>query len=176
MAAPTVTVRQTPTGTHLFDGFPSKIVFALAPSIEIWEKKIKPSGVDGREPVDQTTMWNQEWTTVTPRKLRTLMPIEATCAYDVVGFSNLNEILNVIQSITHVWSDGSTLCFWGFLQKFELSEMEEGKQPELQLTIYPSNIDPSAISGKPTEYQAVISGVTGTALTELYALKTVPTL
>lgn len=162
MAAPVLAARVAPSGTHLFDGFPSKVSFSLLPGIDVWEKSVTPFGIDGREPVDQTTMWNQIYTTVAPRRLRTVTPLTMTCTYDPLTWGELNNILNRVQSVSHFWSDGSTMTLWAFVQKVELAELKEGSQPEMTITVVPAMLDPNAVQGLPTEQNPVIAAVAGT--------------
>lgn len=160
MAAPAVQLRLPPTGLHLFDGYSSVVAFALDTNIEIWEKSVTPFGLDGREPVDQTTMWNLIYVTRAPRKLRDITALSIVCAYDPKAWTSCNIMLNRVQAITHSWSDGSTLTVWGFLQKVEMAELVEGEQPEMTLTVMVANIDPNTLT------QIGLAG-TGPVLTEV---------
>ena len=80
MAAPTPTVRITPPGIFLRDGFSTLITFAVDPNIDLWEKVVKPPGLDGGEKVETTTMHNTVWRTFGPRELITMTAATMTCA------------------------------------------------------------------------------------------------
>ena len=60
MAAPTIGTKPTPTGVPLRDGQWTHISFAADETVGFWEKTVQPFGFDGGEPVDQTTMHNEE--------------------------------------------------------------------------------------------------------------------
>jgi hypothetical protein len=142
MAAPAPTVRIAPTGIKLKDGFSTKITFAVDPDISFWEKTVKPPSIDGGDPIEQMTMHNVDWRTVAPRSLKTLGESTSTVAYDPAVYDQIKAIINVETTVTVRFPDGSTLAFYGYLQKFEPSEHQEGTQPEATVTIIPTNFDP----------------------------------
>lgn len=142
MAAPVASTRGTPTGIKLADGFPSTIGFAAAPGVNLWEKTVKPPGIDGGDGIPQTTMLNSKWHTFAARKLVKLTDPTAKCAYDPDCYSTLLGIINVNTTVTITFADGSTLAFYGFLKMFDVSELSEGAQPEATVTIFPTNFDP----------------------------------
>lgn len=158
MAAPTPSVRGTPGGIRLDDGFSSKIAFASDLTIEFWEKTVKPPGLDGGEKIDTMTMHNVTYRTFGPRQLKTLTDLTIKAAYDPIVYQSILALINVRTTITILFPDGSTLAFYGFLQKFEPDDLEEGKQPEATLTITPTNYDPVGH----VEAAAVLTNVVGT--------------
>lgn len=143
MAAPTPTVRQIPTGTKSPNGFPVHVTFSQNPAMWIWEKAVKPPSPDGGEAIDTSTDFNVAWRTKAPRALKTMMPVTIKAAYDATVWPQLMTNINLEQTITHTYPDGSTLCYYGFLQKAEYEETgEDGKQPEVTLTVIPTMWDP----------------------------------
>jgi len=142
MAAPTVTARVKPSGFKLPDGYRSTWAFALKPAIQLWEKTVKPPGVDGGAAIDQTTMHNDAWRTVAPRSLKTLTESSFKFAYDPDAYPDIIAMVNIQQSITCHEPDGSAIAIYGFLQKVEFDPLEEGKQPEGTATVTPTNYDP----------------------------------
>lgn len=158
MAAPTPTPRGTPTGIPLRDGYQALITFAASATICFWEKSVTPPGIDGGEPVDATTMHNVTWRVRRPRYLKTLTPMTTRVAYDPALYDDILSLCNVETTVTVSFTDGSTLAFYGFLQKFEPGEMVEGTQPEGSITIIPTNWDPvNAVEAAP-----VMTEVAGT--------------
>lgn len=141
MAAPTPTVRVTPGGIMLKDGYRTLITFSRDTDVSLWEKKVTPFGLDGRESIDQTTMWNNDYVTKAPRSLVDTTDGSMTCSYDPAVYTQLVAMLNVEQTITYTVSDGTTVAVYGYLQKFEPQEMEEGTQPEAKVTIVHTNWD-----------------------------------
>jgi hypothetical protein len=143
MADPATTARGTPSGIKMDDGFSTRIAFALAPTIGLWEKDVQPPGMDGGEPVNTTTMLNTKYRTFAPRYLVTSSPLQITVAYDPLVYTTvISTLLNKRGSITVHFPDGTTLDFYGFLQKFEPSPLKEGEQPEAKITVVVTNYDP----------------------------------
>ena len=141
MAAPTPTPRVIPVGFKQPDGFKTLITLSSNPAIQLWEKTVKPPGIDGGEKIDTTTMLNTTWRTFAQRQLRTLVDSTAACAYDPDVFTALVAEVNLPQTITITFPDKSTLAFYGFMQKAEAQENKEGEMPMVDVTITPTNWD-----------------------------------
>jgi len=146
MAAPTPTTRQTPTGFKMPDGYQALITFANKPAVQLWERQVKPPGLDGGDGIDTTTMHNVRWRTKANRHLITLAEASAMCAYDPDSYNDLLSLLNSPQSITVRFPDNSTLAFFGYMQKAEFGELKEGEFPEVTVQITPTNQDPTSTS------------------------------
>ncbi len=158
MTAPSTTARGTPAGIKLDDGFSTKITFNRNPTVSFWEKTVKPPGLDGGDPVETTTMHNLVYRTKSPRSLKTMTESTTMVAYDPNVYPQIVELINKEGSITVRFPDGSTLDFYGYLQKFEPSDLKEGEQPEATVTIQTTNQDP--ITG--VETPPVLTSVAGT--------------
>lgn len=146
MAAPSATARGTPGGIQLQDGYQTLITLALDDTIEFWEKSGPPPGMEGGDPIEETTMHNIAWRTFRPRALKTLEPFTVTAAYDPVVYDASNSVetaINREDTITVTFPDSSTLAFYGYLQNFIPQDHTEGEQPEAQLTFVPTNYDPT---------------------------------
>lgn len=141
MAAPTPTARLESGFAPLGDGFSTKVTFAADPNVSLWEKTVQPPGMDGGDPVDTTTMFNGTYRTMRPRSLITLTEHKFTAAYDPVIYIELLALVNVETTITVTFPDASTIAFYGYLKAFEPSDIEEGTQPEGDVTIVPTNWD-----------------------------------
>lgn len=137
------TARQAPAGLELEDGFPTTIAFAENPAVAFWEKTVTPPGMDGGDAIEQTTMHNQTWRTFAARSLVTMTEMSVTAAWDPALYDDILALVNVEGSITVHFSNGDTVDFFGYLRVFEPQEMSEGEQPEAQITIQPTNRDPS---------------------------------
>lgn len=154
MTAPTVTARGTPAGARLTDGFSTTIAFAADSDASFWEVTITPPGMDGGDPIDNTTMLNTNWRTFAARALKTLTESKITAAYDPLLYSNILDLINVETSITIHFPNSDTLAFYGFLQKFEPGDCKEGEQPTATITIKPTNYDPVAGTEEAPVYTA----------------------
>lgn len=158
MAAPTPTTRVTPAGIMLEDGYQSLVTLAADTNIDFWEKTVQPPGLDGGEAIPITTMHNTVYRTFVSRELITLTPISFVAAYDPAVYDQITACLNVQTTITVTFADGSTLAFYGYLQKFDPAVMTEGAQPEATITIVPTNYDPT----NHVEAAPVMTSVAGT--------------
>ena len=158
MPAPTNTVRGTPAGIKLKDGYQSLIAFNANPTVSFWEKQVTPPGLDGGEKVPQTTLQNSTFRTFASRGLYELSDVTVKAAYDPNLYTQIASLINSEGSISVKWKDGSTLDFFGYLQKFMPDALVEGTQPECTITIVCTNWDPV---GK-VEAGPVLTNVAGT--------------
>jgi hypothetical protein len=155
-AAPTPTARSSPTGIKLPDGYQSKITIGSNVVVNLFEKTTKPPGLDSGEPIDTTTMFNSKYRTFKLRQLITLTPVDYKCAYDPSVITDLLGQVGQNLVITQSFYDGSTVAYWGGIQKFVPEEMEEGKMPMATVTIVPTNTDNSGAEQAP-----VVASVAG---------------
>lgn len=137
------TARATPVGTALDDGYQTLIAFAADPDVSFWEKTVTPPGIDGGDKIDTTTMHNTTWRTGAARALKTLTSSSITATYDPKVYDQIVALVNVETQITVHFPDGSTLDFYGYLKSFTPSEHSEGEQPECEIEIEPTNVNPS---------------------------------
>ncbi len=158
MSAPTPTAPGTPTGFKMPDGFKALITFASKPNISLWEKSVKPPGLDGGEPIDTSTMHNIKYRTAYPRALVTVDDGSANCAYDPDVLADILAQINVPQSITYLYADHTTYCVWGYLGGFKPQGLVEGQMPMAQATFPTTNWD---ANGK-VEAGPVLSPASGT--------------
>lgn len=143
MGTPANTTRATPVGVKLNDGFSTLIAFAADSDVSFWEKTVTPPGIDGGDAIETTTMHNTTWRSMAARALRTLTDASTTVAYDPVVYDQIVALINVEGAITVKFPNGDTLDFFGYLKDFIPQENVEGEQPEAQVTIVPTNIDPT---------------------------------
>lgn len=136
------TTRVTPVGTALDDGFSTLIAFAADPDVSFWEKTVTPPGVDGGDAIEQTTMHNTAWRTFAARSLKTLTDVSLTAAWQPQVYDQIIALINVEGLVTCHFSDTSTLDFYGFLKDFTPGSHEEGSQPEADITIVCTNVNP----------------------------------
>lgn len=141
MASPAATPRATPLGIPLQDGYQSLVTFAADPNISLWEKTVTPPPVEGGDSVNTTTMHNAVYFTKAPRSLVDIEDSSLTCAYDPDAYDEIIAIINTPTTITITFPDGSTLAFYGYLKRFEPSDLVEGTQPEATVTLVCTNWD-----------------------------------
>lgn len=147
MAAPATTARLNPSsaptnGIAFEDGYQALLAFNINPSVKIWEKTVKPPGMDGGDAIETSTMHNTTWRTFAPRSLKTLTEMTIKGAYDPDVKNDILLLINVRGSITLTYPDGSTEDFYGYLRVADFDELVEGTHPEGTFTIQPTNWDP----------------------------------
>jgi hypothetical protein len=161
MPPPAPTARVTPTAKKPGSGYKILITFALDPDIEIWEKTVKPSGMDGGDPIDTTTQHNNVVRTKAPRALIESTDITITCTYNPIALGSIRAILNKETTITTAWWDGSTYAQYGFARTFEPGDVAEDGQPEGTLTVSITNQDPTTGAVEEGVYTAPPPGFIG---------------
>jgi len=132
----------------LTDGFPTTITFTSSSlesgniQCEIMEElDLTPPGISGGGPNDTTSMRNEVWRTRHPKKLKTLTPCTVTVKYDPELFDEMRKMVNDNQELTILFSDSSSLVFWGWVDTFTPNACTEGEQPTATIVIEPSNMD-----------------------------------
>lgn len=158
MAAPSPTARGVPTGIKMKDGYRALITLSNNTTIQLWEKQVQPPGFDGGDAIEQTTMHNDDYRTFAPRSLITLTEFSVTAAYDPGVLTAISQQVNREQTITITFTDGSTWACFGFMKSFTPQQMSEGEQPEAEITIQPTNWDPT----NRVEAGPALASVTGT--------------
>lgn len=133
--------RQAPNGIKLTDGYRTLFAFRSDPDVALWEKIVKPPGLDGGEAIDTTTMHNDVMRTFALRALKTLTESTFQAGFDPKCYDQLIALINVNDIITLHFPDESELDFWGGLRTFDVSDMEEGTFPMATCAITPTNQD-----------------------------------
>ena len=133
----------------LEDGYQTLITFSLNGAIKFYEKTVTPPGMDGGGEIDVTTMRNTLYRTRAPKALITVSPSSASVAYDPAVYNDIIAMLNKNQQITVTFKDGSTIQFWGYLDKFTPGENQEGTMPLANIETIPTNRDNSKVEQAP---------------------------
>lgn len=158
MAAPSATSRGTPSGIKLEDGFSTLVTLEDASTLGIWETEVTPPGYEGGDAIPTTTMHNSSLRTFAPSQLKTLTECSFTGAFDPGAYTTVASNINVEQTITVTFPDGSTVAFFGYLMSFQPNGMSEGEFPLADVTIQPTNWDPD----NNEEAGPTVSSVAGT--------------
>jgi hypothetical protein len=141
MTAPVATNRTTPSGKFFKDGYRTLITFAANASIQLWEKSVKPPGLDGGEAIDVTTMHNIEWRTKAFQTLKELTESTMTVGYKGTAYAQVKALINVETTVTITFPNGSKIAFFGGLRSFEAGDQSIGEMPEGTVTITPTMRD-----------------------------------
>jgi hypothetical protein len=131
------------------DGFPTLMTFSEESAVKFYMKEVTPPGIDGGGANDTSTMHNTSWRTRAPKSLKSLTGSSIIAAYDAGVYDQIVSMCNVNQQITITFPDSSTLVFWGWLDKVTFRGMVEGAQPEVEVTIEPSNQNGSGVETAP---------------------------
>lgn len=158
MASPSATARQTPNGIKLKDGHGTLITFSSDPNLSVWEVGVTPPGMDGGDAIEQTTHHNVTYRTKAPQSLIDLTEGQIRVQYDPVCISEIRAMINVEQTLTVTYPDGSTDAIFGYLRTFETEEIVTGETPEATMSFVPTNVEP----GTSTEEAPVYVDVPGT--------------
>lgn len=156
-AAPAATVRGTPAGIKLKDGYKATYTFERFPTVSFFEIEVEPPGYDGGEAIDTTTMHNTDWVTKFPQSLMEMTEVTGKAAYDPNVHTQIDDMININDEITATHSDGTTIAFWGYLRTVKFDPLVKGQFPTCSFTIQPTNTDNAGAEQAP-----VVVSVSGT--------------
>jgi hypothetical protein len=149
----------------LTDGYQTIVGFSAlsgAFNSALKEKEVQPPSVDGGGMVDTTTMVNNRWRTRQPKRLMTLDDMKLQVSYDPIIYSLVVGNINKNGIIIVNFPDGSTLAFWGWVDKMVPQALKEGEFPLAELTIHCGNQDNS------NNEQAPVYAATGGVVNPVY--------
>ena len=141
MAAPVPSVRVQPTGYMLREGYRTLITFASNPAVQLWEETVKPPDMDGGEVIDITTMFNNRVETHWYRHIIKTGAATALCGYDPDVIPGLLAMVNVMDTVTLTFPDGSTWAGFGAMTKVEFPEHKRGEFPKATVSFDFGNFD-----------------------------------
>lgn len=143
MAAPIFATRALPLAVRLDCGYQSLVVWKSKENLAIFEKTVQPPSPNGGDAIRTSTMLNSTYETKAPQRLIGHDDAAVVAAYDPHVLSVLNStLLNVQDSISFIYPDGSAEVYWGYLQHAAKSPLQKDQQPEMTLTIVITNWDP----------------------------------
>lgn len=167
MAAPAPSQRVAPTNSvRLENGYRSLVTFSLDTNLDVFEKAVTPAGYDGGEPINTADMFRNFWQTQAPRALVKMTPLTMVCNYDPKVYSQLKAMYNKRQTITEWYPNGDNLAYFGYIQKVDRNSHADGTQPEMTITVIPTNEDPTTHE----EEDPVFTEYTGTGDPYAYLL------
>lgn len=123
------------------DGFPTRVSFSAFSNVNIWDKSVKPPGLDSGGPNDTTNMRNTTVRTMAPKKLFTVTPGSSKFLYAVALLNDVIAAKGINQQITWTYPDGSSIQIWGWIDKVEFDDIKEGESATGTITYQPSNQD-----------------------------------
>lgn len=135
MAAPVATARVDPVGIKLKEGAQCFITFAVDPDISFWEIDVQPPGVDGGDPIDNTTQHNDNWETQRAAQLKKLTDGNQKVAYDPAVLTQIVAIVNVETTVTIKFGENSTWAEYGWLASFIPDPMVRRQMPTATIRV-----------------------------------------
>ena len=126
----------------LIDGFVTSLTFGGC-TLTICAKSITPPEMDSGGSIDITPMvTGRKYRIKSPKYLINLNSMNVTAAYDPVVYSQgmviSSRAVGSNQLFVLTFPDGSTLEFWGAVEKMTFGENKEGEQPTVTLMITPT--------------------------------------
>jgi len=140
---PVPTSPGVPAGFKMDDGYQALITLAVSTTISLWPLTVQPPSLDGGEAIPTTTMLNTKLKTFSPQALITMLASPVQCGYDPRLFNQVlaSSIINKPTTITITFMEGSTLAYYGWLQKVDFGPLAIGAFPSCTATLFPSNQD-----------------------------------
>ena len=130
----------------MHDGLGTIIAFRDVPGIGgvlFKEQQIKPWGYDGRGPILTTSLRNQFVVTKLPKQLADVTDCSGTVQWDPALLETAYlQILQVNMQFDTTFPNGERWAAFGWLDKFDPQEHQEGELPLANITIVVSNVDP----------------------------------
>ena len=164
MGAPTITARAEPAGYQLPNGYQALVTFAAAPALALFEREVTPPGWEGGDKIDNSNQHGVKYKIFRPRSLIESTDGSFTAGYDPLAFVDIDDLVNVEESITWHFPDGSAVAYWGYLKSFVPNGMSDGVLPEATTTIVITNWDPYLCVEAGPVYQAGDGSCVGGAL------------
>lgn len=140
--------------SYLENGFGTLITFSLNPNVKMREIDVTIPGIEGGEPIEQTTHRNEEARTFAPRSLVTITDGGATVAYDPAVVDEIMAMVNINQQVTYTYPDGATRVVWSYVRSFQQAGMTEGTRPTATVVIPATNRDDNGDEALPVDTPA----------------------
>lgn len=144
-AAPVPTPPVLPAVSYMVDGYQALITFSVNPDVGLWvtlEGGLKPGGLDTEGEIKIGTMHARRYRIKAAKKLLTHMPTTFTAFYAPSVLPELEALLGFQTTITITFPDETTWAFFGYLNKFDPSDMKEGVAPTATCEIIGISRDP----------------------------------
>lgn len=96
---------------------------------------LKPFGIDGGSKIDVTTMSSSGRKRFVPQSLYEITPMELTLACETTFLTAVLANVNVSQTITINFPDGTNWPCTGYIQKFDPDTFTNGARPTFKVTV-----------------------------------------
>lgn len=122
------------------DGYRTLLTFAGINNAEYAEVTVKPPGINGRGPIDITSMRNNKVTTKWPKALIDFSNCQSTVQWNPAFFPQIRDfVVNKNQRISVQLPTGNAMVFYGWVDSWEPNDHREGEVPLATLGIVVSN-------------------------------------
>jgi uncharacterized protein (DUF697 family) len=144
MAAPTPTTRVAPASSanKLKQGHGSRLTLAVDPDILFWEKEITPPGMTSGV-YEIGDMYNTAWQQKVVNALKTMTAVTLVVNYAPETLPLVAAVIGVMTTATVTFPSGATWAFYAVATEFKPNALKKDDQPNANMTIEPTNTDPS---------------------------------
>lgn len=142
MAAPVPNTRQFPTAMRLDDGHQSVIAWNSQADLAIFEKTLQVPATDNGDPIETSTMLNQEFETKAPQRLKGHDDGVVVAGFDPNARETIDDLVGLPDSISWWYPEGTGYVHWGYARRAEFSPLTKGEMPEVTISIVQTNWDP----------------------------------
>jgi hypothetical protein len=141
MAAPTANARSTPTAQKVDQGFKILISNSANLAVNFWEIEVTPQGVDGGDPINTSTQFNNKYHTKRPRALINAMGGKMKGQLCAGTRHEAEAMINIEGTITEHYPDGSTYAYYGYFKDVKFDAFKEGEKPTAEIEIIETDWD-----------------------------------
>ncbi len=141
MAAPTPGTRIQPTGAKVDQGYRIVVCNSLDTDVSLWEIEVTPSSDDGGDAINTSTQWNDRRHTKRPRRLIDGQGGKMKCQLASGTMNQLRALINREATITEIWPDDSTYCYYGYFKSAKFDAFKEGEKPTVEVEIVETDWD-----------------------------------
>lgn len=147
MSLPAVTVRTTPTGYKLPEGFKVTIAFSLNAAINLFETEAEPAGFEVPE-INITTQHNVRFVTKWPSALIMNDDITGSAGYDPDVMDNIVSLIGFVivggtaSCVTIRMPDSTTHNYFAFLKSVKFQPLRVAQFPLVNYAVSVTNWDP----------------------------------
>lgn len=107
------------------DGKGTTLAFGTS-GLSVTKVRIKPPAVKSGGPIELTSLENTAWRTRAPKSLKDLDGVEFEGFYDPSTL--LNSAVGTNEQITVTYPSGASHVFWGYLDEYEVGDIQEGER------------------------------------------------
>jgi hypothetical protein len=122
-------------------GFGCRITFTTSSTVTFEEIDTSEPGMDGGDPIEIKHNAKTTYVEKYPKALVELTNGSASVTYDPSKVAAIASAINVEQTITHTFKDGSAISYWGFLKSWVPTGKNDDGQPMADIELVPTGLN-----------------------------------